>query len=115
MGLDGAIMTCKDAVRIIPLFLDDDLDNRDLSDFLRHIDNCEECKEELTIQFLVKEGMNRLESGNTFNLKMELDYLLKDARKRLNTRRNLVFISKFLQVAVVMLAAITIILAITIG
>ena len=108
-------MKCKDAVRLIPLFLDDDLDNKDLSEFLKHIDNCEECREELTIQFLVKEGMHRLESGNTFNLKVELDYMLKDARKRLKTRKSLVHTSMFLQIAVVLMAAVTIILAIALG
>ncbi|MBE5825441.1 MAG: hypothetical protein E7307_02275 [Butyrivibrio sp.] len=106
------MMTCKDADKLIPLFLDDDLDNHDLSDFLDHIDSCPECKEELTIQFLVKVGMQRLEDGNTFNLAGELNYLLKDARKRLRRRRNLVFISYILEIAVAALAVICLALAI---
>ncbi len=108
-------MTCKNADKIIALFLDDDLDNQQLADFLNHIDHCPECREELTIQFLVKVGMQRLEDGNTFNLKEELNAMLRDARKRLNARRYLVYTSRGLQLLVVALAAITVILAITIG
>lgn len=108
-------MNCKDADKLIPLFLDDDLDNGNLADFLNHIDNCDECREELTIQFLVKEGMQRLESGNTFNLKQDLDNLLRDARKRLKLRRTLVYFSYILELLVVALGALTVILAITIG
>ncbi|RKM57041.1 hypothetical protein D6853_03215 [Butyrivibrio sp. X503] len=98
-------MTCKDAEKLIPLFLDDDLDNRDLSDFLYHMDNCAECKEELTIQFLVKVGMKRLEDGNTFNLKRELEGLLSDAGRRLKVRQSLVLLSYVLEGCVVVLAA----------
>ncbi|MBP3198361.1 MAG: zf-HC2 domain-containing protein [Butyrivibrio sp.] len=108
-------MTCKDADKRIQQFLDDDLDNRELADFLNHIESCPECKEELTIQFLVKVGMQRLEDGNTFNLKKELDFLLKDACKRLKTRNSLVIFSRILELAVVALGTITVILAFTMG
>ena len=108
-------MTCKEADKAIPLFLDDDLDNQDLAEFLNHIDTCPECKEELTIQFLVKTGMQRLEDGDTFNLKFELDNLLKGASKRLKGRRRLVGVSLLLEVIVLALAIATVILAITIG
>ena len=106
------MMTCKDAEKLIPLFLDDDLDNKDLADFLDHVDTCPECKEELTIQFLVKVGMQRLEDGNTFNLAGELNSLLKDARKRLRHRKYLVFTSYVLEIAVAALGIIAIALAI---
>jgi hypothetical protein len=108
-------MTCKDADKAIARFLDDDLDNRELADFLNHIETCPECKEELTIQFLVKVGMQRLEDGNTFNLKAELDMLLRDARKKLLGRRYLVLTSYILELLVLALAAATVVLAITIG
>lgn len=108
-------MTCKDADKAIARFLDDDLDNRELADFLNHIETCPECKEELTIQFLVKVGMQRLEDGNTFNLKAELNMLLRDARKKLLGRRYLVLTSYILELLVLALAAATVVLAITIG
>ncbi len=115
VSIEGDNMICKDADKIIGLFLDDDLDNQQLADFLNHIDHCPECREELTIQFLVKVGMQRLEDGNTFNLKEELDAMLLEARRRLNARKTLVYVSNALELVVVALAAITVILAITIG
>ena len=105
-------MTCKDADKHIQQFLDDDLDNRELADFLNHIESCPECKEELTIQFLVKVGMQRLEDGNTFNLNKELEILLSDAKKRLSVRRSLVLLSYGLEIAVASMLAICLLLLI---
>lgn len=106
------MMKCKDAVKLIPQFLEDDLDNRDLAEFLGHVDRCPDCKEELTIQFLVQEGMQRLEVGDTFNLSTELRHLLSDARRRLRFRRSLVLLSFILEIAVAVLSVACIFLAI---
>ncbi len=106
------MMNCIESQKLIQEFLDDDLDNRDLADFLTHIDSCPECKEELTIQFLVKVGMQRLEDGNTFNLSKELDHLLAESRKKLTARRYLVFLSFGLEIAVAAMFAICILLLI---
>ena len=105
------MMTCKDAEKLIPSFLEDDLDNKELSDFLYHVDSCPECREELTIQFLVRVGMQRLEDGNTFNLSQELTKLLAESRKRLNARKTLVLTSFVLEIAVAVLTVICVILA----
>ena len=104
-------MNCKEADKLIPLFLDDDLDNRELSEFLSHVETCPGCKEELTIQFLVKVGMKRLEDGNTFNLRNELDALLVDANKRLTARKYLVISSYLLQAVVLVLGGTALFLA----
>ncbi|AOZ96558.1 Putative zinc-finger [Butyrivibrio hungatei DSM 14810] len=104
-------MTCKDIEKLIPSFLDDDLDNKDLSEFISHIESCSECKEELTIQFLVKVGMKRLEDGNTFNLRDELELLMRDSKKSLKARRYLVFTSYVLELAVIVLGVITVVLS----
>ncbi|MCR5558025.1 MAG: zf-HC2 domain-containing protein [Butyrivibrio sp.] len=108
-------MTCKDADRMIPLFLDDELDNQGLSDFLNHIDSCPDCKEELTIQFLVKVGMQRLEDGNNFNLKNELDGILAKARKRLKIRRYVAFTSFMMELMVLALLVVTVVLTFSLG
>jgi hypothetical protein len=99
-------------VKLIPEFLDDDLDNQELASFLEHVDKCPECKEELTIQFLVRVGMQRLEDGNTFNLTKELDKELSDARKKMHARKSLVLLSYILEIAVAALFAICLLLAI---
>ncbi len=79
-------MKCKDAENMIPLFLEDDLDTEDLREFMEHINKCEECKEELTIQFLVLEGLARLEAGNVFDLKSELELRMEEAVHALGDR-----------------------------
>ena len=98
---------------MISPFLEDDLDNRDLAQFLDHMDTCPECREELTIQFLVLVGMKRLEDGNTFNLKEELDNMLRDARKKLKFRRSLKAASLILEFMVAVMTVATVILAMT--
>lgn len=97
--------------KLIPQFLDDDLDNQDLADFLAHVEHCPECKEELTIQFLVRVGMQRLEDGNTFNLTKELEKELSDAKKKLHVRKYLVITSYALEITVAALFAICLLLA----
>lgn len=82
-------MTCKEAEKMIPLFLEDDLDTDDLREFLEHIEQCEECMEELSIQFLVSEGLARLEAGNVFDLKNELDFRMDEAEHALWRRENM--------------------------
>ena len=61
-------MDCKQVEKMIPQFLDDDLTTEELREFMEHIENCTDCKEELTIEFLVSEGLVRLENGAVFDL-----------------------------------------------
>ena len=82
-------MDCKRTVKLIKPFLKDDLDTEDLRDFLAHIETCEECKEELTIEFLVQEGVKRLETGNVFDLRKELDGCMNNADRNLKVREGM--------------------------
>lgn len=82
-------MTCKEVEKMIPLFLGDDLDTEDLQEFMHHITECEECKEELSIQFLVSEGMARLEAGSVFDLQNELKAQMDAAEHSLKIRENM--------------------------
>ena len=69
---------CKYYEKLIPDFLADRLDSETAEKFIAHIEQCQECMEELSIQFLITEGMNRLEQGNTFELTKELGILIED-------------------------------------
>lgn len=80
---------CKKAQKYIPYFLEDDLDTDDLRYFLRHIEVCKECREELTIAFLVKEGLLRLEEGSVFDLNKELTSKMDFARNDMLVREKL--------------------------
>ena len=77
--LKGKIMwDCKDYEKLIPDFLADKLDSETTEKFVAHIEQCQECMEEVSIQFLVTEGMNRLEHGHTFELAKELGNLVEE-------------------------------------
>lgn len=105
-------MTCSEAEKMIPVFLDDSLDNKNLGEFIEHMNSCPDCKEELTIQFLIKVGMKRLEDGDTFNLQGELDGMLSNARHRMKVRHSLQVLADFLQLLVVFAIMIIIFLLI---
>lgn len=76
-------MDCKETNKRMSDFLNNELNSRELKDFMEHISGCKDCKEELSIQFLVQEGMARLENGNTFDLQSELDRLLEDKERKM--------------------------------
>ena len=73
-------MTCRQAEKLIPLYLSGELDTKELKDFARHMEQCTVCTEELSVQYLVAEGMNRLESGEAFDLQKEVKENLEHLR-----------------------------------
>lgn len=97
----GIIMTCKEAEKKIPYFLQDELEGRKLAEFVEHIENCPECEEELTIQFLVTEGMGKLEEGDDFNLQKALLMKMEGARQKIKINRTLRHVLFCLEVAVI--------------
>ena len=75
-------MECKEFEGLIPDFVDKKLDYATTKLFLEHINSCTQGKEELNIQFLVNEGLIRLEEGEAFDLQKEMRELLGTARKK---------------------------------
>ncbi|MBO7386645.1 MAG: zf-HC2 domain-containing protein [Lachnospiraceae bacterium] len=80
-------MTCKEAERLIPVFIENQLNYRELEKFLEHIKTCPACMEEMSVQFLVAEGMKRLEDGGSLELEGELKNLLADSKRALSRHR----------------------------
>lgn len=76
-------MNCKEFEKKIPDFINQTMDFPTLKEFSGHMEHCEGCKEELIIQFLVTEGMQRLEEGDAFDLQRELDERLEAAKHRI--------------------------------
>lgn len=102
-------MDCKEAEKKIPSFLDDELDGRELAEFVEHIEGCAECMEELSIQFLVTEGMEQLEQGNNFNLQEALHRKLGSADDRIwlnRTLRHILLVLEFLVAVAIAVALI---------
>lgn len=66
-------MDCKETQRNIHLFLKDELDERTAQDFAEHMKSCKECMEELTIEYLLFEGISRLENAEDIDVQGELE------------------------------------------
>ena len=79
-------MDCKEFRGLIRAFLDDSLDEFRLAEFLDHYDECEDCRDELRIHYLIYEGLERLGSGDTFDVDKDLAKTMELQRKRLRTR-----------------------------
>lgn len=94
-------MDCKEANKMISLFLNNDLNGRDIKAFMQHIANCPDCMEELSIQFLVLEGIASLENGNTFDLQKELNRQLEDTRRRMRIRTGFHYLVYGLEILVI--------------
>lgn len=71
-------------------FLEENLDDVQLAAFLEHIDSCADCREELTIQYMIREGLDRVETGETFNVHSDLNAFVAAQRRRLVKKEHLV-------------------------
>ena len=82
-------MDCKEFNSLIQDFLHDRLSEAKLSEFLAHIEECESCLDELQIQYLIYEGLERLEEGDAFDAEKDLSNLMELQSRRLRTREGI--------------------------
>lgn len=94
-------MDCKEFERLIPAFLEQKMEFLTLKKFIKHMESCEECHEELVIQFLVTEVMQRLEEGEAFDLQNELDKRLEDAKRSIKFHSLFLYLGAGLETAVI--------------
>lgn len=76
-------MDCREFEKQIPLFIGKKQDYLTLKAFRKHMRECRSCKEELTIKFLIDEGLVRLEEGRAFDLNLEMRNHVEDAEKKI--------------------------------
>lgn len=98
-------MNCKEFEKLIPDFIQRKLDYPTLKRFSEHMETCGNCKEELVIQFLVSEGIHRLEEGRAFDLQAELEQRLNEVRRSLRTHGRLLNLGIALEILGAVLAA----------
>lgn len=103
-------MNCKEAEKLIPLFIKDELNYRDLERFVDHIQGCSNCKEEMSIQYLIAEGMIRLEDGGAFDLNMELGSLLESSKSKIRFHKALQYLGIGLEFAILIAIVVTILI-----
>ena len=105
-------MNCKEAEKMIPAFLVKQLNNRELDQFLLHVEECPECMEELTIQYLVMIGTSLIEEGKSFNLRRALNQLLLEAWKSVQKWKFLIFASYIVEIITMVVMSIILIVVI---
>lgn len=84
-------MTCKEAQDYMQQFLRDGLDNDICEDFLKHVRNCPECKEELQVTHILVSALEELEtdtdSDGDYPEKLKLHLQKAEQKIQKNKRR----------------------------
>lgn len=96
-------MNCKEFEKMIPAYIAQKLDYSDLRRFCEHAEQCGECEEELTIQYLTTEGIQRLEDGGAFDLQRELNQHKEDAKRKIRFHGSFLRMGLALEIAAVCL------------
>ena len=104
-------MDCKEFERLIPEFIGKKMDYAMTKRFVNHLRSCPNCKEELNIQFLVDEGLVRLEVGSAFDLQKEMQELLNEAKRKVRFHERFLFWGRFVE-ALVMISMLVAVVAI---
>lgn len=94
-------MDCKEFEKLIPDYIAQKLPYVELKSFCRHAKECEECREELTIQYLTTEGIQRLEDGGAFDLQKELNQHEADAKRKIRFHDVFLYFGLAVEVAAV--------------
>lgn len=89
---------CKEFEKRIPEYIARRLDYPCLKRFYEHWEKCAECREELSIQFLVTEGMQRLEDGSAFDLQSELEQRLEETRRKVGFHSAFLYLGAAMEV-----------------
>ena len=100
-------MNCKEIEKLIPYFIHDDIKEELLPDFIDHERHCKECEEELAIQYLTTEGLNRLEKGAAFSLDKELSYKISKADRLVRLRNRIDIICRNVEIFSILILCLT--------
>ena len=105
-------MECKEFEKKISDFIKRKMDYVTLKSFAEHVEKCPKCKEELTIQFLIDEGLVRLEEGSAFDLNHELRVRMAEAKKKIHRHDRVISAGVVFEYAVMLGIAVVICLII---
>lgn len=105
-------MDCKEAEKMIPEYLSGELSGKQALNFIDHVEHCPECMEELSIQFLVKEGTARLEDGSSFDLNVELKNKIERSKTDIRRQRKVNLFIYFMEALAIVAVIFILILVI---
>ncbi len=84
-------MRCKEWQKMIPGFLEDTLENREMEGFIEHVQACEDCYEELEIMFMLSIGLQELNEDRniSYNFSQLLENKIVEAEIRFERIRRI--------------------------
>lgn len=83
-------MTCREAESMVMPYINYQLDTDEMEDFLKHVESCDECMEELEIYFTVDAGIRQLDNETgIYNIKGEMKNTIAASWKQIQARRRL--------------------------
>ena len=94
----GEYVTCKEFEKLIPDYVAKKLDYLTLKEFYAHMESCADCKEELTINFLVTDGIKKLENGDAYDLHKEWDNKVEETRRRIHRSDRVIRLGFWLEI-----------------
>ena len=103
-------MTCFETQELILRFLNDDLNDKELDEFLKHISQCEICYEELEVYFTLLTGLKQLDDDKIFTLDFKKAYAKKIAVSKsylTNKQRRKIIKMGYLALVIGVLAPLT--------
>lgn len=99
-------MTCDRAQKLITPFINDELDNEELEDFINHVNTCSECYEELEVYYTLLTAMKQLDDEERISddFKLQLSTKLERAEEKIIHER----FSRYRKRSILILLAIAI-------
>lgn len=84
-------MKCHDVQRMISGFIEKKLTDEQLEGFLEHIENCQDCYDELEVYYMITIGLMQLDEDHTgtMDLKKNLKDFISEQNKELYMRKRL--------------------------
>lgn len=107
-------MECKIAQKLVMNYISGDMNDKEMEQFLKHIESCEECYEELEINYTIYSALMQLDDkpSASYDMKAMLSEELKASLRYV--RRKKIFTSCQNALYIVSMVAMTIIVIIQI-
>jgi len=81
-------MDCMTFQKLIPAYINGELNDETLNEFLIHLKNCSQCTDELEIHYIVMKGVEILDQSDTnYNLSAAYRSSVEDSRKYIRNRK----------------------------
>lgn len=106
MGKTKRNVDCKKIEKLIPVYLNNKLSPYEMLALLNHIQECKSCKEELTIQYMVSEGLDRAESEDNYDLLTGLEERIRESYEQIRAHEFVYFGFTFALICVVCIVGI---------